>query len=148
MRLTLTHVEVSIPRSTLTAAFESDLDRLLHDGFGWTGRTTVAEHPALGPTTERTYAMTNHVRLVLREAPTALQPGTEDHFGFQLEPGQIDDLAAKCIALANDDDRVELRYVDDGRASAIDLGDAVFRTFFVRYLIPLWFQFEALEPKQ
>ena len=43
MRLTLTHVEVSIPRGTLTAAFESELDRLLHDGFGWTGRTTVAQ---------------------------------------------------------------------------------------------------------
>ncbi|MFL6110113.1 MAG: hypothetical protein ACJ786_01985 [Catenulispora sp.] len=141
----LTHVELSVPAGTLTPDFEADVDRLLHDVFGWTGRTAVGHHPTLGPTTERTYAMTEHVRLVLREAAAPLAPGTEDHFGFQVEPGRIDDLAARCAALASVDDRIELRYIEDGRASAIEMGDTVFRTFFVRHLIPLWFQFEAWE---
>ena len=38
---------------------------------------------------------------------------------------------------------MELDYVVDGGASSVDLGESVFRTFFVRYLLPVWFQFES-----
>ena len=34
----------------------------------------------------------------------------------------------------------------DGQAGGYDVGGMVYRTFFVRYLLPLWFQFESREP--
>jgi hypothetical protein len=42
---------------------------------------------------------------------------------------------------------VELRHVRDGRARVIDVGPLVFKIFLVRFLLPVWFQFEAYEPK-
>jgi hypothetical protein len=52
-------------------------------------------------------------------------------------------LAALCSDLATRDTRVELRYVEAGKPSRTSVGGMVFRTFFVRHLIPLWFQFEC-----
>jgi hypothetical protein len=141
----LTHIEVSLAKGTLTTEFADDLDRLLHDGFGWDGTTSEAAHPSYGQTAERTYVMPGS-RLVLRELPESLRPGPEDHLGFAVESEEIEYLAMFCTELSASDHRVELRYIEGGVPSSTAIGAAVFRTFFVRFLIPLWFQFECFEP--
>src|SRR4051794_30511398 len=141
----LTHIEVSVAQGTLTAEFSADLDRLLHDVFGWDGTTSVAPHPSYGPTTERSYVMAGGSRLILRELPDELRPGAEDHLGFAVEGHELDRLAILCSQLSGSDRRVEVRYLEDGKPSSASMGTSEFRTFFVRFLIPLWFQFECFE---
>jgi hypothetical protein len=141
----LTHVEVSVATGTLDPAFEADLDRLLHGVFGWTGATSVDRFPGAGWSRSRTYVVSSHVNFVLREQPTAMTAGTEDHLGFRLGPAELDELVERTVALASSDDRLELRHIEAGRATAVDLGSFVFKTFFVRYVLPVWFQFESYE---
>jgi hypothetical protein len=144
----LTHVEISLPTGTLTDGFADDLDRLLTGVFGWSARTRTVTHPTLGRSSERTYAVAGGLGLVLRERDEALGPGTEDHLGFAVDPDELDRILDGCQQLSAQDGRVALDYVVDGRASSIDLPDSVLRTFFVRYLLPISFQFEARQPKE
>jgi len=146
-RVELTHVELSVATGTLVPRFEQDLDRLLHDAFGWVGATTVDDVPDAGPSTSRTYVVSSHVKLVLREQPIAMTAGTEDHLAFLVGSTELDELVERTLALASTDDRLELRHVRDGRASAVAGGPFVFRTFFVRFLLPVWFQFESYESR-
>jgi hypothetical protein len=143
----LTHVELSVATGTLAPRFEADLDRMLHDVFGWVGATTVEDVPDAGPSTSRTYTVSSHVKLVLREQPIAPTAGTDDHLAFLVEPAELDQLVERTLALANTDDRLELRHVRDGRPSAVAGGPFVFKTFFVRFLLPVWFQFESYESR-
>jgi hypothetical protein len=139
----LTHLEISVAPGSLTQAFVDDLDRLLDVVFGWQGTTRTSQHPTQGPSSDRTYAIPNGPNLVLREGPQALMIGGQDHLGFAVDSDDLDRLVNDCLALASKDNRVSLDYVEDGKASSIDLGSSVFRTFFVRYLLPVWFQFES-----
>jgi hypothetical protein len=141
----LSHVEVSVGRGTLTDEFAADLDRLIGI-FGWHGTTRTVQHPVSGPSIERSYVISDGVSLVLREHDDALQPGTEDHLGFVVGPDEIQRLAAACVQLAHEDDRVELAHVVDGKPWSAEVGDRVLHTFFVRLLLPVWFQFGATEP--
>ena len=143
----MTHVELSVLPGTLGPRFDADLDQLLHDVFGWVGATTVDDVPDAGPSRSRTYVVSSRVKLVLREQQVATTAGTDDHLGFLVEPAELDELVERTLALASTDDRVELRHVRDGRASAVAGGSFVFRTFFVRFLLPVWFQFESHESR-
>jgi hypothetical protein len=58
-RVELTPVELSVATGTLVPRFEQDLDRLLHDAFGWVGATTVDDVPDAGPSTSRTYIVSS-----------------------------------------------------------------------------------------
>lgn len=141
----LTHVELSVASGALDPEFEADLDRLLHDVFGWVGATAVDEVPDAGSSKSRTYVVSPHVKLVLREQPMALTAGADDHLGFLVGSAELDDLLERTLALASHDDRLELRHVRHGRPSSVAGGSFVFRTFFVRFLLPVWFQFESYE---
>jgi len=143
----LTHVELSVATGTLHPRFEADLDRLLHDVFEWVGATSVDDVPDAGPSKSRTYVVSSHVKLVLREQPIAMTAGADDHLGFLVGPAELDELVERTVALARADDRLELRHVSDGRASAVAGGAFVFKTFFVRFLLPVWFQFESYESR-
>jgi hypothetical protein len=71
----------------------------------------------------------------------------EDHLGFVVTGDELDRLLDGCNQLRRDEPRLELAHVTNGVASSVDLGDRVLRTFFVRLLLPIWFQFEAREPE-
>src|SRR5688572_24704931 len=76
-----------------------------------------------------------------------LEPGDEDHLGFVVELDELERLAVACDRLAAEDARFETRYLTGGVADAVDIGPMVFHTFFVRFELPLWFQFEHYAPK-
>jgi hypothetical protein len=143
----LSHVEISLASGTMSEQWVSDLDRLLTGVFGWTGVTRTVDIPERGPTFERGYRMTGDVALVLREHEHALVAGMEDHLGFVVTGDELDRLLDGCNQLRGDEPRLELAHVTNGVASSVDLGDRVLRTFFVRLLLPIWFQFEAREPE-
>ena len=139
----LTHIELSVPTGTFTDR-SADPGRLFTDCFGWPGTTRVVAHPKLGKSTEISYEITGKVKLVVREGPNTLEALSDDHLGFSVEPAELDQLLSRCLDLARRDPRVEFQFVEANRASEVDLGEVVFRTFFVRFLLPIWIQFECL----
>jgi hypothetical protein len=143
----ISHVEVSVPRGTLTDGFVADLDRLT-EIFEWPGTTRIVRHPELGPSNERAYRISPDLALVVREQDRGLDPGVEDHVGFTVDDVTLDRFAGACSRLAAADPRLELKYLVDGKPLAFDARDQAHRTFFVRYLLPIWFQFESIKPKQ
>ena len=144
----LNHIEISVPATTLIEGFAEDLDRLLKEGFGWSRALRTVGHPTLGPSVELSYDLGGPVRLVLREARAALQPGVEDHLGFGVDSEELDRLYEHCISLSRRNRRVELAYVEDGRPFQVNLGEATYRTFLVQFLLPVWFQFETYQPNR
>jgi hypothetical protein len=142
------HLEISVATGTLTRAFATDLNGLLEDVFGWTGSLRTTAHPKFGDTAELTYAIDRSFRLIAREASQPLQPGQEDHLGFTLDPGEFERLAEACLRFASQHPHVQLSYFDEGHPFRVDLGEIAYRTFFIRFLLPVWFQFETTEKKQ
>jgi hypothetical protein len=94
-----------------------------------------------GPIPHRSYQLPGNNALLLSELDEAMVPGTEDHLGFGVEPDELERLAAGCRQLADRDQRVELRYLEEGGPMTETVDGVVVRTFFVRYLVPVWFQF-------
>jgi hypothetical protein len=139
----LTHVEISVEAGTVEG-----LECLLVDVLGWSALTQLVDHPVLGPSTEHVFTMTGGERFVVREVTgSALRAGTEDHLGFRMDSAELDRLFEACRRLRDRHPDLELSYVVDDKPFEADLGAVIFRTFFVRFRLPVWFQFEAWDPK-
>ena len=142
----LDHIEISVPLGTLTQTFATDLDLLLGDIFGWTGSSPrVVVHPRFGETAEVSYAIESGLRLIIREAARPLQCGQEDHLGLSVGSDEFARLAEACLRLASQHAQVELSYLDNGHPLRIEFDGGAYKTFFVRFLLPVWFQFETTE---
>ena len=53
-------------------------------------------------------------------------------------------LSEACLRLASQHARVELSYFDNGHPMRIATEGGAYKTFFVRFLLPVWFQFETI----
>jgi hypothetical protein len=146
--MVLDHLEISVATGTITQTFAADLNGLLEDVFGWTATLRTVAHPKFGDTAELSYAIGSGFRLIVRETSRALQPGLEDHLGFTVDPDEFGRLTEACLRFASQRPRVELSYLASGLPMQVDLGDAAYKTFFVRFLLPVWFQFETTEKKR
>ena len=142
----LSHVELTVPAELLSDDGRAGLDRLLCGAFGWSVRVDTSTNPVDGSTHHAaTYRLSSGQALVLRAGTEGdvVRAGAEDHIGVAVDSDELDRIFGACAALANEDDRVEFKYVVDGRPSAVETPELIFRTFFVRYLLPLWIQVEA-----
>jgi hypothetical protein len=141
------HVEISVPRGTLTDEYCRDLDQLLTDVLGWEGRTNEFVHPIDHvDRRERAYRLGNGQSVVLNEADEHYGAGTDDHFGVVVSSVELDRIFAACEELAERDPRLELRYVVDGAPSRVNLGSWELRALFVRYLLPRWIDIQSHDP--
>jgi hypothetical protein len=142
------HVEISISSGTLTAEFCNDLDGLLCDILGWHGDTKEFVHPLDQVLRrERTYRLPNGQFVVLNEADSYCREDTDDHFGIVVPSEELDRIFGACRILQEHDDRLEMRYVVDNKPSVVDIGPALLRAIFVRYLLPRWIDIQARDPK-
>jgi hypothetical protein len=142
------HVEISVARGTLSAEFCNDLDRLLCDILGWRGETKEFVHPLDNVLRrERTYRLPNGQFVVLNEADTYSRDDTDDHFGIVVPSEELDRIFDSCRELHDRDDRLEMRYVVDDKPSTVDIGPALLRAIFVRYLLPRWIDIQSRDPK-
>jgi hypothetical protein len=141
----VSHVDISVEQETLTDPFVRDLERLVCDVFGWSGGRRTQMQPGRDPTRTVSYRAAG-LTLTIREAASGLREGVEDHLGFVVDGPELERLARACAALASTDPRVETLYLDGDRPSSVDIGDTELRTFFVRFGLPLWFQFEHRGP--
>ena len=137
MPIRFNHMELTLPPGRLDEQ-RDDIARFYGDLLGW----EASDVPILG-----------QIGLLLRTDPTASQfilvteqrvhidsPGY-DHLGLLCESrAEVDARLARARELQAGDARVQIKEYDD-----LVNGDHVTHAFYVRYLLPIWFDLQCFE---
>ena len=82
--------------------------------------------------------------ILLSETEYPMQSPGYDHLGLlQDSRAEVDGLLERCRKYQEHDDRVRLKEYDD-----LDQGDLKVHAFYVKYLLPIWFDVQVLEWKE
>ena len=137
MPVRFNHMELTLAPGGLDT-HRDDIARFYEDLLGW----TASDVPILG-----------QIGLLLRTDPVASQfilmteqrvhidsPGY-DHLGLLCETREeVDGHLAKAKELRSADDRVQIKEYED-----LTNGDHVTHAFYVKYLLPIWFDIQCFE---
>jgi hypothetical protein len=144
----INHLELSVAGGFLTDDYCARLHRLFGTALGWAGDGPNEAGPPGGPNVRRMcWRLPNGQSLVVFEddsGPTRNRG--DEHFGLEMAPDELRAFLAACQRLAYEDPALEFKHVETGGPSRIPMGDSIYLTFFVRYLLPTWVQVEAWEP--
>jgi hypothetical protein len=131
------HMELTFERGTLDEIFRKEVDAFYGDVFGWNGIDTEV----VGQLTHILLAGDRGDFILLAESGKPMQSPGYDHLGLlQGTRAEVDDLLAKCKEWQARDDRVQIKEYDD-----LVVGDLVTHAFYVRYLLPIWFDVQCME---
>jgi len=137
MPLRFNHMELTLPPGQL-AADRDDIATFYGDLLGW----TTSDVPILGQVglLLRTDDATSQFILVTEQRVHIDSPGY-DHLGLLCETrAEVDGYLAKAKSLQLTDSRVQIKEYDD-----LVNGDHVTRAFYVKYLLPIWFDIQCFE---
>ena len=135
--LRFNHMELTLPDGVLAERRE-EIRRFYGELFGFEG----LDVPILGQTglLLRTDAETSQFILVTEQSRHMSSPGY-DHLGFLYETrAEVDALLEACRKWQERDPRVELKEYED-----LVAGPVTVHAFYVRYLLPIWFDVQAIE---
>ena len=130
------HMELTFARGALNEEARADIDRFYGDVLNW--RCNPYE----------LFGQTGHLLvpdegqfILLMEVDEPIHSPSYDHLGLLLDTRQeVDDILEACQRFAEKDDRLQLKLFDD-----IVTPNVTQRAFYVRYLLPIWFDVCALE---
>jgi len=130
------HMELTLPRGTLTRAFRQEVDAFYGTVFGWTGLDTEVVGQLchlLMPDPDQF--------ILLAESDSPLSSPGYDHLGLlQDSRGEVDRLLEECERYAEKDDRVRIiRYED------LVYPGLTVHAFYVKYLLPVYFDVQSME---
>ncbi len=140
MPLRFNHMELTLPEGGLDDATRRDIGRFYGEIFGW----QPLDVPLLGQKTLllRVDETVSQFILVAESKRPLAVPGY-DHLGLLLDTRAEVDRALDAVrAWQHRDSRVEIKEYDD-----LDQGDVTVHAFYVRYLLPLWFDVQCMEWK-
>lgn len=138
-QLRLNHLELTLPPGTLERE-RTNLNAFYNDLFGWEG-IEVPMVPLQCPKYLLRFDAESSQFLFLTEEENALVSRSFDHIGLLLENRvQVDAALHKCRDWQQRDNRVEITDLQD-----MDAGMVNNHSFYVRYILPLWFEVQALE---
>jgi hypothetical protein len=131
------HVELSVPVGSLTSTLREELDGFYGSIFGWSGSDIdVAGHAC------RLLMCGSNQFIQLLESEQPIRSPGYDHVGLLFDTRQeVDDLLTACERHAEKDDRVTV-----GRRQDLDYPGLKVHSFYVRYLLPLYFDVHSQEP--
>jgi hypothetical protein len=132
------HMELTVPRGTLDDVLRKEVDEFYTDVFGWTGLDTevVGQLCHLLLTGSKSGDF-----ILLAESGKPMSSPGYDHLGLlQDTRAEVDELLEKCRRWREKDDRVQLREYDD-----LVTGDLVVHAFYVKYLLPIYFDVQCIE---
>lgn len=138
--LRFNHMEITVPKGHLDAHREEIRD-FYRELFGFDS----IDVPILGQTglLLRTDPDTSQFLLITEQRNHLSNPGY-DHLGFLCESrAEVDAFHARCKERKAKDDRVEIKEYDD-----LVIGGVTTRAFYVRFLLPLWFDVQVIEYDQ
>ncbi len=135
--LRFNHMELTLPVGEL-AEHRDEIRTFYGDVFGF----EALDVPILKQTglLLRTDAETSQFLLVTEQRVHMSSPGY-DHLGFLVESREeVDRLLETCRDWQKRDDRVALKEYED-----LVVGDVTTHAFYVRYLLPIWFDVQVIE---
>ena len=135
--LRFNHMEITVPEGHLDE-HRQEIKDFYADLFGFES----LDVPLLGRLglLLRTDPETSQFLLVMEHRNHLANPGF-DHLGFLCDSrADVDACLAKCKARRAEDDRVELKEYDD-----LVIGGVTTHAFYVRFLLPLWFDVQVQE---
>jgi hypothetical protein len=131
------HMELTLPRGTLTSGFREKIDAFCHSVFGWLAFDTEVDGRfghLLVPGPDQF--------ILLTERDDATAAPAYDHIGLlQESPEEVDRFLGACERYAEMDDRVTIVRFED-----LVSPDATVHAFGVRYLLPVYFDVESMVP--
>ncbi len=130
------HMELTLPRGTLTRGFREEVDEFYGAVFGWSALDTEVVGQLchlLMPDPDQF--------ILLAESDAPLSSPGYDHLGLlQDSRAEVDRLLAECERFAEKDDRVRIiRYED------LVYPGLTVHAFYVKYLLPVYFDVQSME---
>ena len=135
-RVRFNHMELTVPKGTLTPEFRADVRSFYGDVLGW----MVSDTEIVGGL--QLLLRPDETQFVLvAESSKPLQSPGYDHLGLLCDSrADVDAVLAACEAFAARDDRMRLKRYDD-----LHTGNVVVHAFYVKYLLPIWFDVQVIE---
>ena len=140
MALRFNHMELTLPPGALDDRTRAEIKRFYGDVFGW----HALDVPILGQQglLLRTDEETSQFVLVVESKKPVSVPGY-DHLGLLLETrAEVDRAFGAIRAWQARDERVQIKEYED-----LVQGDVTVHAFYVRYLLPIWFDVQCMEWK-
>jgi hypothetical protein len=131
------HMELTFPRGTLTTEFREEVDAFYSDVFGWIGVDTEV----VGQLCHILLSEEAQQFILLAESDKPMSSPGYDHLGLLFATRQeVDEKLEQVKRYQEKDDRVKIKEYDD-----LVTGDITTRAFYVKYLLPIYFDVQALE---
>jgi hypothetical protein len=131
------HMELTFPRGTLTTEFREEVDAFYGSVFGWIGVDT----DLLGQSCHILLSEEAQQFILLAESDKPIQAPGFDHLGLLFATREeVDEKLEQVKRYQEKDDRVRIKEYDD-----LVTGDLTTRAFYVKYLLPIYFDVQALE---
>ena len=135
------HMELTFAPGTLTDETRRSIDDFYGTVFGWRG----SDIPLLGQMCHL-LALDKQADqfILLAESKRPIVAPGFDHLGLlQDTRAEVDEMLARCQTYQERDDRVQIKNYDD-----IVSPKATVRAFYVKYLLPIWFDVQTIERGQ
>ena len=130
------HMELTLPRGTLTSQFREDVDRFCAAVFGW----SAIDSDHIGQICHLLLPGPEQF-ILLTESDNPTSASACDHLGLLLDSrAEVDRRLVACERYAEHDDRVTIVRYDDLVYPGLTV-----HAFNVKYLLPLYFDVESME---
>jgi len=140
MTLRFNHMELTLPPGALDAGTRDEIKRFYGEVFGW----NALDVAILGQQglLLRTDTETSQFLLLIESKKSLSVPGY-DHLGLLLETrAEVDRAFGAIQKWRASDERVQIKEYED-----LVQGDVTVHAFYVRYLLPIWFDVQCMEWK-
>ena len=131
------HMELTFARGTLTQEFREEVDAFYGSVFGWIG----VDAEVVGQLCHILLSEEAQQFILLAESDKHMQSPGYDHLGLLFATREeVDEKLEQVKRYQEKDDRVRIKEYDD-----LVTGDLTTRAFYVKYLLPIYFDVQALE---
>ena len=131
------HMELTFGRGGLDEDTRADINRFYGDIFNW----RCAPYELFGQLGHIMLPPDGDQFILLMEVDDPIHSPSYDHLGLLLDSRQeVDDVLEHCRRFQEKDDRVQIKEFDD-----IVLPEITQRAFYVRYILPIWFDVHSQE---
>jgi hypothetical protein len=133
------HMELTVPRGMLDEqGGRAEITEFYREIFGW-GAIDIPlfeQNNLLLHTDDEVSQF-----ILIAESDTPLTSPGFDHLGMLLDTrAEVDAILEKCERYQRKDDRVSIQRYDD-----LDQGAVVVHAFYVKFLLPIWFDVQCME---
>jgi len=137
MPMRFNHMELTLPTGTLDDVFRKEVDDFYGEVFGWTGVDTEV----VGQLCHVLLTGEGGDFILLAESDDPIRSPGYDHLGLlQSTRAEVDELLARCRRRQERDERVGIKEYKD-----LVTGDLVVHAFYVKHLLPIWFDVQCME---